>query len=148
MLESKLNGINGAGKFAKVSAEDYPVVARHSWYYREGYAIAQVDGREVRMHRFIMKPELDATMYSDQYVVDHKDRDRLNNTRENLRLLSHVQNANNREDNVFVECFGESKTVAQWSRDERCTVPYAVLRGRLRKGIAAWEAILAPADAE
>lgn len=138
MLEIKLNGINGVGKYAIVSPEDYPLVARHSWYYREGYALAKINSKEIRMHRYIMD------VHDPDLIVDHKDRNRLNNTRENLRIINYLENANNRNDNVFIECFGESKTIAEWSRDPRCLVSYDVLRARIRKGVEIWAAILAP----
>jgi hypothetical protein len=140
MLEIRLNGANAGGKFAKVSSQDYESVKRHSWYYREGYALTKVRGKEIRMHRFVMN------VTDPNLIVDHKDRDRLNNTRENLRVVSLLENANNRVDNVFIECFGESKTISEWSRDERCVVGYDVLRGRLRRGVPAWAAILAPKE--
>lgn len=140
MLEIKLNGINGAGKYAIVSPEDYPAVARHSWYYREGYALAKINSKEVRMHRYIMDVQ------DPDLIVDHKDRNRLNNTRENLRVIDYLQNANNRTDNVFIKCFGESKTIAEWSRDSRCVVGYDVLRSRINKGVEIWAAILAAVE--
>lgn len=140
MLEIKLNGLNGVGKYAIVSPEDYQMLVRHSWYYREGYALAKINSKEVRMHRYIMN-------VTDPYlIVDHKDRNRLNNTRSNLRVIDYLQNANNRSDNVFIECFGESKTISEWSRDDRCLVSYDVLRGRLNKGVPAWAAILAASE--
>jgi len=140
MLEIKLNGVNAAGKFAKVSNSDYEMVMRHSWYYRDGYALAKISGREVRMHRYILD------VRDPMMIVDHIDHNRLNNTRENLRIVTYLQNANNREDNVFLECFGEKKTISEWSRDERCLVSYDVLRGRLNRGIAPWASILAPQE--
>jgi len=138
MLQIKLNGINGAGKYALVSPEDYPRLARFSWYYREGYALAKIDGHEIRMHRYIMD------VHDPDMIVDHKDRNRLNNTRGNLRIINYLENANNRTDNVFIDCFGEKKTIAEWSRDARCVVSYDALRARIRKGIEPWAAILAP----
>jgi len=140
MLQIKLNGLSGAGKYAEVSPEDYPRLMNHSWYYRDGYALAKINSKEIRMHRYIMDvndPEL---------IVDHKDRNRLNNTRENLRIINYLENANNRSDNVFIECFGESKTIAEWSRDPRCQVNYEVLRSRIYKGVEPWAAILAPVE--
>lgn len=138
MLQIKLNGINGAGKYALVSPEDYPRLVRFSWYYREGYALAKIDSHEIRMHRYIMD------VHDPDMIVDHKDRNRLNNTRENLRVINYLENANNRTDNVFIDCFGETKTIAEWSRDPRCMVSYDTLRARIRKGIEVWAAILAP----
>lgn len=140
MLQIKLNGINGAGKYALVSPEDYPRLVRHSWYYREGYALAKIDSHEIRMHRYIMD------VHDPDLIVDHKDRNRLNNTRGNLRVINYLENANNRTDNVFIDCFGEKKTIAEWSRDERCVVSYDALRARIRKGIEPWAAILAPGE--
>lgn len=137
MLQIRLNGTVGAGKYAKVSPEDYPMLMRYSWHYRDGYAITKIKGKEVRMHRLVM-----GTTDPD-VIVDHINRDRLDNRRENLREFTLVQNANNRDDNVFIEAFGEKKTIAEWSRDERCCVSYNVLLGRLNKGIPAWMAILA-----
>lgn len=125
-------------RFATVSPEDYPLVARYSWYYRDGYALAKINKKEIRMHRLIM-----GTTDPD-IVVDHINRDRLDNRRENLRELTALENANNRVDNHEVSCFGEAKTIAEWSRDERCLVSYEILRGRLRRGCEVWAAILAP----
>ena len=55
MLQIRLNGVIGAGKFAKVDNADYEMVMRHSWHYRDGYAIAKMHGKEVRMHRYILQ---------------------------------------------------------------------------------------------
>jgi len=141
MLQIPLNG-NGSGKFAMVDPEDYPDLMRYSWYYKDGYAITKINRREVRMHRYIVNEK------DPEVIIDHRDRNRLNNTRSNLRRFTLVQNANNRADNVFINAFGESKTVAQWSRDPRCRVPYETLRKRLENGIPAWAAILASSDDE
>ena len=136
-LEIPLGGINGAGKFAKISAKDYELVARHSWYYRDGYALSKIGKKEVRMHRFILN-ETDPDR-----IVDHKNRNRLDNRRVNLRVYTPKQNANNRETSRFVVAFGEKKTIAQWADDPRCGCSYNVLRKRLDKAILPELAILA-----
>ncbi len=136
-LEIPLGGINGAGKFAKISAEDYELVARHSWYYRDGYALSKIRGKEMRMHRFILN-ETDPDR-----LVDHKNRNRLDNRRVNLRVYTPKQNANNRETSRFIVAFGEKKTIAQWVDDPRCGCRYNVLRKRLDKAILPELAILA-----
>lgn len=136
-LEIPLGGVNGAGKFAKISAKDYELVARHSWYYRDGYALSKIGKKEVRMHRFILN-ETDPDR-----IVDHKNRNRLDNRRVNLRVYTPKQNANNRETSRFVVAFGEKKTIAQWADDPRCGCSYNVLRKRLDKAILPELAILA-----
>lgn len=140
MLEIRLNGVIGAGKFAKVDNQDYELVSRYSWYYRDGYALTKINNKEVRMHRFILQ------ITDPNIVVDHINRDRLDNRRENLRPYTQLQNANNRSDNVRVEAFGEEKTIAEWSRDERCSVSYNVLRKRIYDGFPVWASILAPQE--
>lgn len=61
----------------------------------------------------------------------------------NLRWASSRQNSNNRRDNVVLEAFGDSKTVAQWARDPRCQVSEQCLRLRVkRRGWDAEKAIL------
>lgn len=136
-LEIPLNGENAAGRFAKVSVEDYELVARHSWHYRNGYAIAEVHGQERRMHRMIMDE------HDIDIVIDHRNRDRLDNRRENLRRFTKKQNANNTANNRRIFAFGEWKTVAEWADDPRCCVSYDTLLGRLRKEIDPEIAILA-----
>lgn len=138
MPQIMLNGYLGAGKYAQVDPDDFDHLSKHSWYYKDGYALAKINGKETRMHRLVMREN------DPLKVVDHKNRDRLDNRKENLRVFTPRQNANNRETSVFVECFGEKKTVAQWSRDERCLVNYNVLQKRISDGIDPWAAILAP----
>lgn len=43
----------------------------------------------------------------------------------------------------LVEAFGETKCVADWCRDSRCTVPYTTLVDRLKRGVAPEIAITA-----
>lgn len=134
MMQVPLNN----GMFAFVDPEDYTLVSRYRWRYEDGYAITKINKKEVRMHRLIMN-ETDPNI-----IIDHKDQNRLNNTRSNLRRFNWTQNANNRKDNVKIKCFGEEKTIAEWSRDPRCLVSYSILRCRIYKGVPVWAAILAP----
>lgn len=127
-IQIPLTGL-GLGKFAKVSPEDYALCVGHKWYYRNGYALAVINKKEVRMHRYVM-------METDpNYVIDHRNRDRLDNRRSNLRRFTLKQNANNTSTNRKIFAFGEWKTVAEWADDCRCSVSYSVLLGRLKKEI-------------
>lgn len=55
----------------------------------EGYAIStgRINGEQVRLHRFIMRFPLE--------MVDHKNRNKLDNRKENLRVCNKSQNAVN-----------------------------------------------------
>lgn len=78
------------GPLARVDAEDYDKVSRYRWCARHTlytcYAIA--DGRTPFMHRLI-------TNAPKGLVVDHIDRDGMNNTKRNLRICTHAQNQHN-----------------------------------------------------
>lgn len=56
----------------------------------------------------------------------------------NCKISTHFEQAKNRSDNIHVTAFGETKIIADWSRDPRCAVSYNVLRIRLR--VQGWPA--------
>jgi hypothetical protein len=132
-----LSGVAGAGKYAEVDPEDYVRLNRYKWFLRNTYAVAVVDGCTVRMHRVVMQED------DPRIVIDHVNRDRLDNRTSNLRRMTPTENANNRIDNVRVEAFGETLTLAEWARDPRCGVSYDTLHKRIYRGYPAEVAILA-----
>lgn len=82
------------GYFAIVDDEDYPIVSQYKWTYDNGYAVRgiRLDGRRYRkilLHRFL-------TNARPGEFVDHRDGNRANNTRANLRICTKAQNATNR----------------------------------------------------
>jgi hypothetical protein len=84
--------------YTEVDDEDFALLSQYSWHLNEGYPSRsirlEVNGmivkRQERMHRFLLGlprgrgPE-----------VDHIDRDKLNNRRNNLRTGTHAQNLEN-----------------------------------------------------
>jgi hypothetical protein len=78
----------GNGLFATVDAADYPELSKHRWYAnRHGrtiYAMCHSGGRDIYMHRMIMRPRRGS-------VVHHIDHNGLNNRRENLRICTRRQ---------------------------------------------------------
>jgi len=80
------------GKFAVVDAEDYYRLIRYRWHAvfnsKTFYAARIKAGKTIKMHREI-------TGAPGHLVVDHIDRDGLNNCRGNLRVCSAVQNFRN-----------------------------------------------------
>ncbi len=141
-VQVALNGMAGARKYALVDDQDFPIVSKYKWSYRDGYAITKANGHDLRMHRLV------ANVYDPEVLVDHRDNNRLNNTRKNLRPFTPKENANNRLDNRRILAFGEWKTVAEWVDDPICRVNYDTLYGRIRKEIDPFWAIVAPAGGE
>jgi len=80
------------GPFAIVDAADYEAISKYQWYARHTpttcYAMARHKGKFIQMHRLI-------TDVPRRLVVDHIDRNGLNNTRKNLRLCRQAENARN-----------------------------------------------------
>ncbi len=79
------------GLFAIVDAADYEWLNRYRWHARggpTGYASTTIDHRVVFMHRLIMNP-------AEGYVVDHKNGNRHDNRRSNLRECTQSENRQN-----------------------------------------------------
>lgn len=81
------------GKKVIVDDEWYPILIKKKWHYQSGYACTDVGGRlsrrRVYMHRYI-------TMAPDDLVVDHINRNKLDNRTENLRIVYPIHNYWNR----------------------------------------------------
>lgn len=72
----------------KISPKDADVASAYRWHVRGGYACTTVNGSNMFLHNIIMG--------STSGTVDHINRDRLDNRRENLRFASNFQNAANK----------------------------------------------------
>lgn len=81
------------GKEVYVDEMDYELLKDYVWYSsKEGYCTAYINNRHIKMHRLIMgNPK--------GKIVDHIDTNPLNNQRNNLRLVTHFENAQNRKKN-------------------------------------------------
>ena len=106
------------GKVTKVSDEDYDDLMKYKWQYdllsngKDGYARRwNPDGSNIRMHRHILGLT-DPSIY-----VDHIDRDKLNNQRENLRIATFAQNSQNvpkSKENPSSKYKGVTKRINRW----------------------------------
>lgn len=85
------------GKVVVVDDEDFEYLNQFKWYaqkHKNTFYAKRNEGKypfrkALRMHRIIMK-------VSDDYVVDHRDGDGLNNLKDNLRICTNSQNNKNR----------------------------------------------------
>lgn len=75
--------------YALVDKLDAPRIGQHKWRLAKGYAVTTVDHVLVQMHSMIMG-------FREGLIVDHEDRDPLNNQRYNLRWATHAENMRNR----------------------------------------------------
>jgi hypothetical protein len=79
----------GDGYYAYVDAADYEWLTQWNWYMHGGYAARREKRKWVFMHRQIMQPPR-------KKLVDHRDGNRGNNCRCNLRVCSHLENQQNK----------------------------------------------------
>jgi hypothetical protein len=81
------------GKVAIVDDCDYEYLSQWKWLYSDGYAERKIrineKSKHIRMHQYIL-------FAPDGMEVDHKNRSRLDNRRDNLRICTHSQNEANR----------------------------------------------------
>ncbi len=76
-----------------VSDRDWAAVRKHRWHFYDRYVEATIDGKTVKLSRFILNAP------SNKFV-DHRNGDRLDNRRCNLRFCTRSQNQWNRKRNV------------------------------------------------
>ena len=85
------------GKYAIVDEEDYFYVSQFKWWYNNRYAVrddySSGKRKGILMHRLIY--ELHFGSIPEGILIDHIDRNPLNNRLENLRLATKQQNAQN-----------------------------------------------------
>jgi hypothetical protein len=77
------------GFYAYVDAADYEWLSKWSWHLHGLYAVRHEKGKRIYLHRAIMQPP-------QGMVVDHKNRNKLDNTRENLLVCTQQENCHNR----------------------------------------------------
>jgi hypothetical protein len=87
MRKIYLSGKRGAGLFAKIDDEDFPIVSKYKWYLSTcGYAITNYwKGRKnhfhLMLHHLVFGKKKGLT-------IDHINRDKLDNRKENLRVAT------------------------------------------------------------
>lgn len=79
-------------KWAIVDDEDFGRIIQYKWYFEHGYARRDENGKNIYMHRFILGID-------DRRVIDHKNRDGLDNRKENLRICNQSLNCANQRIN-------------------------------------------------
>ena len=88
--------------------EDHDLIMRYAWGVEKGYLCVTVEGQKSYFHRMIMNPGCNE--------VDHKNGNRLDNRRSNLRVVTLQENRQNRTTVRGVSGFrGVSKNKNRWA---------------------------------
>ena len=90
VLRDKYQNING---YCIIDKEDYDKVKNYKWYKSYGYCKTKsiIKDNGVSIHNVIM----DNLEHIDEIIYDHRNKDRLNNKKENLRLATQQENTMN-----------------------------------------------------
>lgn len=72
-----------------LSLQDFELVRPYKWYQNhDGYVVARIDDKNVTMHQFLFGQE--------QTLIDHQNRNKADNRRENIRTATPSENGVNR----------------------------------------------------
>lgn len=104
------------GRVALVDDEDVERLSPFRWrgmrrQDRYAYAITKIEGKTVLMHRLIVDAPRGMS-------VDHKNGDRLDNRKQNLRICTHAENMRNRvsaRDGFKGVTLGRRQTIRPWN---------------------------------
>jgi hypothetical protein len=98
MVEVKVLSRRHGTQIALIDDEDQSEVMKHTyWLHPDGYAISKCKGKNIRMHRLVMK------VANSKVLIDHINLNKLDNRKCNLRVCTNSQNKMNclkRQDNT------------------------------------------------
>ncbi len=104
-IELSGNNPNCALKKAKISLTKINHITQHKWYMdKNGYAFSYINGSRIPLHRYVWflqtgqweNQYIDSKGQLKKYYIDHINRDRLDNTDQNLRLATPAENSYNK----------------------------------------------------
>ncbi len=103
-VEVQLLGNFGQNKSFKIDKKDYPLIMDYKWFLNnQGYPYTfknesnnqQFGKRGLTLHKLLFSN----TYIEKGYVIDHINRNKLDNRRENLRVITQRENSYNRTKN-------------------------------------------------
>jgi hypothetical protein len=112
---------------------------KHSAYARYGARGIRVC-QEWRRSYLIFRRWATENGYRDVLTIDRRDNSR-GYSPSNCRWADDITQANNKSNSRPLTAWGETKTVAEWTRDARCRVDAGCLHLRLNRGWAAERAL-------
>lgn len=104
--------------WAKTSLEDFARISRHRWHFGSGdkYVVRMVRGGNGKSGQYAygLHREVMGLRYGDKREVDHRNRQPLDNTRENLRICTRAENAQNLNPRGLPGSSSEHRGVSYW----------------------------------
>ena len=82
---------NRESEYFTCDKEDLEIVGLRKWHCHNGYPTARLNNETIYFHRLVMN-------CPKGKEIDHIDRNRANNCKRNLRVVSHLVNMGNRPD--------------------------------------------------
>lgn len=113
LLSSKNKEIK---EYTLVSDEDYDHLIQYKMYSdKDGYVLTYINKKMWRLHRYIMI-EIHKYDINRHNIIDHKNNNKKDNTRENLRIVTSSENSKNRlkSKNATSKYFGVFKHNNGW----------------------------------
>lgn len=93
-------------KYTIVDEEDYGNVSKYTWCFGGNYVKGYVDKKPIYLHHFVLnKP-------SEQNVIDHKNGNKLDNRKCNLRETNKSFNSHNKSKNLNIDASSKYKGVS------------------------------------
>jgi hypothetical protein len=95
MKQIKIKGKLGIGLFAMVDDEDFEYLNQFNWFNAHGYARRNNWDNSTKTHRSILMHR-EVMNFPDLLGIDHKDHNKLNNQKNNLRTSTQSENLKNK----------------------------------------------------
>ena len=75
-----------------IDTEEQEKIKKHNWRLNEkGYVISDINKKKIRLHNFILNRDTK----NQKITCDHINRNKLDNRKINLRIVSHLENIKN-----------------------------------------------------
>lgn len=98
------------GGFTIISKQDYELVSRWRWWIdKDGYARRWTPMVKGKRTNILLHREILGLNKQDKRILDHINRNKLDNRRNNLRFVTKSQNGLNRNGNIGVSWRAERK---------------------------------------
>lgn len=122
--------------------EDYGKIKDYCWSNSNGYMVAFINGKLTTMHRYLLN------CMDENIEIDHKNHNRSDNRRNNIRMATNTENKRNRK---LRSNNTSGYTGVRWSKKEnRWTASITINKKRIHLGyfIEKYDAIKARKEAE